>query len=144
MHHTEYNKTRVVKYLVWTFVLAYLIQVGAARIYNSGNTMIGQLVVAAMMFVPTLGVLLSGSSLREMGWKLQIRKNIKVILIAWFAPAILTAVGAALYFLVFPGHFDMSGSSLAVTAGEEAMEQMAALAGRPAVQRTTLYGRVGS
>ncbi len=126
MHHTEYNKTRVVKYLVWTFVLAYLIQVGAARIYNSGNTMIGQLVVAAMMFVPTLGVLLSGSSLREMGWKLQIRKNIKVILIAWFAPAILTAVGAALYFLVFPGHFDLSGRYVTASLGEEALAQMEA------------------
>ncbi len=52
MHHTEYNRNQVVKYLIWTFVLAYIIQFGAALIYNGGNTMICQSQIAAMMIIP--------------------------------------------------------------------------------------------
>lgn len=124
MHNEEYNKARVVKYLVWTFTLAYILQVGVGLLYRSGNILIGQLMMAGMMFVPALGVLLSGSKLSGMGWNPQIKKNIKTILIAWFAPAILTAIGAALYFLIFPGHFDLSGSYVAASVGKEALEQM--------------------
>ena len=120
----EFNKTRVVKYLAWTFCLAYVIQFFAAYIYNSGNVLVGQLIMAAMMFVPTLGVVLSGAGLAGLGWKPQIRKNIKTILIAWFAPLALTTIGAALYFAVFPQHFDLSGSYLVASAGEEVLDQL--------------------
>ncbi len=126
MCNMEYNKAQVMKYLAWTFGIAYAIQFGAAYLYNQGNVLVGQLIVAAMMFVPMLGVLLSGAKLNGMGWKPQIRKNIKTILIAWFSPIILTAVGAALYFLVFPGHFDLTGEFVAVAVGEEALKQMEA------------------
>jgi membrane protease YdiL (CAAX protease family) len=88
--------------------------------------MAGQLVLAAMMFVPTLGVFLSGAGISGMGWKPQIRKNIRVILAAWFGPLILTAAGALIYFLLFPRHFDLSGGYLKVLAGEDALEQMKA------------------
>lgn len=124
MKNTEFNRSQVVKYLVWTFGLAYIIQVGVGVLYKSGNAMIGQLIMAGMMFVPTLGVLLSGSKLSGVGWKLHIKKNIKPLLIAWFAPAILTTIGALLYFLIFPGHFDLSGSFMTASAGKEALEQM--------------------
>ena len=126
MRNIEFDKSRVVKYLVWTFVLAYILQFGVGLLYQSGNTMIGQLVLAGMMFVPMLGVLLSGGKLSGMGWKPQIKKNIKTILIAWFAPIVLTAIGAALYFMIFPGHFDLSGSAFAANAGSEALEQLEA------------------
>lgn len=126
MRNTEYNKAKVVKYLFWTFLLAYIIQVCVWLSYSSGNTMIGQLIMAGMMFVPTFGVLLSGVNLSGIGWKPQIKKNIKLILIAWFAPIILTIIGAALYFLIFPGHFDLSGSYLTAIAGEDALRQMEA------------------
>ena len=126
MRNAEYNKAQVLKYLAWTFGIAYAIQLGAAYIYNHVNVMAGQLVVAAMMFVPTLGVLLSGARLDGMGWKPQVRKNIKTILAAWFAPAILTAAGAALYFLIFPGHFDLTGEYMAASVGAEALRQMEA------------------
>lgn len=126
MRNTEYNKPQVVKYLVWTFALAYIMQAGVGLLYKNGHTVTVQMVMAGMMFAPTLGVLLSGSKLTGIGWKPQIRKNIKTILIAWFAPTILTSVGAALYFLIFPSHFDLSGSSLAASAGKEALEQLEA------------------
>ena len=84
----------------------------------------GQLAVAAMMFVPALGALLCGARLRDMGWKPGIRRNLRVLLIAWFAPAILTALGAALYFLVFPKHFDLTGEYLTAVMGDQALEQL--------------------
>ncbi|MBO4299476.1 MAG: CPBP family intramembrane metalloprotease [Clostridia bacterium] len=124
MHNAEYDRTQVAKYLIWTFALAWIVQIVAAYLYRCVDRMAGQLVVAAMMFVPTLGVLLSGAKLNGMGWKPNIRKNIRTILIAWFAPAVLTAVGAALYFLIFPAHFDMSGGYVADSAGRMILEQM--------------------
>ncbi len=124
MRNAEFNRKQVVKYLAWTFGLAYVIQFGAAYLYNHVNMQFGQLTIAAMMFVPTLGVLLSGAGLKGMGWNPRIRKNIRSILIAWFAPMLLTIVGAGLYFLVFPKHFDPSGGYVAALVGKEAMEQM--------------------
>ena len=47
MSNAKYNKMQVVKYLIWTFSLAYIIQIGAAYLYNNTNRTIGQLVVAA-------------------------------------------------------------------------------------------------
>ena len=126
MRKAEFNKTQVIRYLIWTFALAYGIQIGAAYLYSHVNKMIGQLVIAAMMFVPTLGVLLAGAKLKGMGWKPQIRKNVGPILFAWFAPIVLSVAGAALYFLVFPGHFDLSGAYLTANAGPEVLEQMEA------------------
>ncbi|MBR2521966.1 MAG: CPBP family intramembrane metalloprotease [Coriobacteriales bacterium] len=124
MREVEFNRAQVVKYLVWTFAVAYAIQVGAAYLCNNGNAMIGQLAISAVMFVPLLGVLICGAGLRGLGWKPQIRKNIKSILIAWFAPIILTAIGAGLYFLVFPEHFDLSGEYLIASGAAEALGQM--------------------
>ena len=125
MHNTEFNRAQVVKFLLWTFGLAYLIQLGAAFVANSGNLMLGRLIIAGMMFVPLLSVLLAGGKLRGMGWKPQLKKNWRQILLAWLAPAVLTALGAGLYFLVFPGHFDLSGGYMAASAGQEALAQMA-------------------
>ena len=124
MHNTEFNRAQVVKFLLWTFGLAYLIQLGAAFVANSGNLILGRLIIAGMMFVPTLGVLLAGGSLRGMGWNPQLRRNWKSFLIAWFAPIALTAVGTALYFLVFPSHFDLSGAALEAVGGKEALAQL--------------------
>ena len=120
----QYNKTQVIKYLGWTFGLAYVIQIGAAYLYNNGNREIAQMVMAAMMFVPALGVLLSGAGLREIGWKPQIRKNVRNILIAWLSPAVLTFLGALLYFLIFPGHFDLSGDYLVASGGPELLQKL--------------------
>ncbi len=124
MKNEEFSKRKTIKYLAWTFGLAWTIQVGVAFLYRHGNASIGQLVMAVMMFVPTLGVYLAGGSLGDLGWKPQIRGNGRPVLIAWFLPAILTAVGALLYFAVFPGHFDLSGKILSEMAGEGVLQQL--------------------
>lgn len=126
MHEMEFNKSQTVKYLVWAFALAYAIQLGASYLFNNGNAQTGQLIIAAMMFVPALSVLLSGATLKNMGWKPQIRKNIKPFLTALFSPMILTVAGTCIYFLVFPGHLDLSGKYLAEAAGADALNQLEA------------------
>ena len=125
MHSKEFNKKQVIIYLLWTFASAYIIQFADASLYTR-NRQAGQMVLAAMMFVPALGVFFSGAGFSGMGWKPQIRKNVKIILAAWFGPLLLTAAGALIYFLLFPRHFDLNGGYMAVLAGEEAMKQMKA------------------
>ena len=126
MRDGEYNGARVKKYLFWAFALAYAVQIIAARIYSSGNTIAGQLIVGGSMFAPALGVLLSGGGLRDMGWKPRVRKNIRAILFAWLAPMVMTAIGAGLYFLVFPGHFDLTGKYMEANVGAELFSQLEA------------------
>ena len=126
MGSNVFSRSKLVKYLAWTFGLAYAVQAGVAVLYRSGNQAAGQVLTAAMMFVPMLGLLLSGGSLGALGWNPRIRKNVRPVLVAWFVPALLTVAGALLYFLCFPGHFDMSGSYLKAAAGDAVLEQMEA------------------
>ena len=124
MEKVEFNKKQVIKYLIFTFGIAYAIQIIVWLLYRNGQQAIGQLVMAVMMFVPMLSTLLSGGKLKSMGWKPHIKGNVKSILMAWFSPMILTAVGTGLYFAVFPSHFDLSGNYIIEVAGEEALQQM--------------------
>ena len=124
MNNVSFNKKGTIKYLAWTFLIAWVMQVAVAVLYRNGIAIVGQLLMGIMRFVPLFGVLLSGQSLSGMGWKPCLKGKIKLFLAAWFLPALLTAIGAALYFVVFPGHFDMSGDALAAAAGAEALEQM--------------------
>ena len=126
MNDAKYNRAQAVRYLIVTFGAAYALHAAAALIWNGGNILAGQLIVALSMFAPVLGVKLSGAGFRGMGWKPRIRKNIKAFLIAWFAPIVLTAAGAGLYFLIFPGHFDLGGGYFSATAGSEALGMMEA------------------
>ena len=125
MNNVSFNKKGTIKYLVWVFLIAWVMQAVAAVLYRNGIAIIvWQLLVGIMMFVPLLAVLLSGQSFLGMGWKPCLKGKIKLFLAAWFLPALLTAIGAALYFAAFPGHFDMSGDAFAAAAGAEALEQM--------------------
>ena len=126
MNDITYNKKGTIKYLFWTFLIAWIMQVIVAVLSRNGLAAAGQLLTAIMMFAPLLGVLLSGHTLSGMGWKPRLKGKVKFLLVAWFLPALLTAIGAALYFVVFPGHFDMSGEYLAANVGAEALEQLEA------------------
>ena len=126
MTDATFNKKATVKYLIWTFLIAWVMQAAVAVLHRNGLATVGQLVTAVMMFVPLLGVLLAGQPLAGMGWKPRLKGKIKFLLAAWFLPAILTAIGAVLYFAVFPGHFDLSGDYLAANAGAEVMGQLEA------------------
>ena len=126
MNNVTFNKKATTKYLLWAFLIAWVLQVVAAVLTWNGQPMIGRLVIAVLMFAPLLGVLLAGQSLSGMGWKPHIKRNVKAFLTAWFLPAVFTAIGAAMYFAVFPGHFDLSGDYLAAVGGSEIMAQLEA------------------
>ena len=61
-----------------------------------------------------------------MGRNPQIQKNFGIMPISWFAPVIRTSVGAGLYFLIFPEHFDLSRNYITVIAEKESLKQMEA------------------
>ena len=123
---TEYNRRQIIVYLLFTFGVAYAMQIGVYFLSISGIPLVYQLLMAIMMFVPLFGVLVSGHALKDMGWNPVFKGHIKTILFAWFGPAIITALGALIYFLIFPQHFDLSGSYIVEAVGEEALKQMEA------------------
>ncbi|MCR5066575.1 MAG: CPBP family intramembrane metalloprotease [Erysipelotrichaceae bacterium] len=127
MNNEGFNAGKVIRYLFWTFLIAYGMQFIIWRLYSANKTTAGQLVMAAMMFVPALGVILAGGSLRKMGWKPMLRDNVRTLLIAMLIPAAVVINGATLYYLAFPSHADLSGSYLqAVAGGSEILRQLAA------------------
>ena len=126
MNNVVFNKKGTIKYLIWTFLIAWILQVVVAVLSRNGLAAVGRLLLSVVMFAPLLGVLLSGQPLSGMGWKPRLTGKIKILLVAWFLPAFLTAIGVVLYFIVFPGHFDMTGEYLTAAAGTEALEQLEA------------------
>lgn len=90
-----------------SFAAAWLIQI-AGIFSRSANLYSG--LVSLSMFAPLLGVAVAhrGISPAKTGicWGLSLRKSWKWLLAAWFLPAVFTLLGAALYFAVFPSHFD--------------------------------------
>lgn len=123
---------KLLKYLIFAFVLAWPVQAVASWFALQGNALAFQLVMVLCMFMPLLATLLAGIPLKGMGWGLDLKGKWRWVLAAWLVPMALTALGAALYFLVFPGRLDLSGeyyrAQLAGQVGEaaagEAIAQM--------------------
>ncbi len=133
MNTVKYDRKKLVRYLVWTFGIAYVMQGVVGYLYGIASdtqnpiyAQIARLVMTAMMFAPMAGVFLSGGKLKGMGFNPGIRKNVIILLISWFSPAIFTALGALVYFMIFPSHFDLSGQYIVANAGEKVLEQMQA------------------
>ena len=116
---------RVLVYIVITFALTWLYAIFLIYPIANGEALNGipamaiQLAVAAAMFFPAIGVLLTRLITRE-GFKNawlrpHIKGNIKTYLLAWFGPAVLTFAGMAVYFLIFPNDLDLSFSYFIAT-----------------------------
>ncbi len=113
---------RILLYLAITFIVTYALEIGLIRPLITGENqqlaMVGQSLVGMVMFVPAIGVLLTRLITKE-GFRNsllrlpQLKKNLGYYLFAWFGPAILTAVGALIYFALNPGQFDPELSNLA-------------------------------
>ncbi len=104
--------SQIKRYLIITFLTTWILEFIGIHDRNigtfAGDTSFSQ-ALALCMFMPSLGALLAGAKIGDMGWRLHPKKNIKPILFAWLAPTVLLIAGAALYFLVFPGDFDLTG-----------------------------------
>lgn len=110
----------IVKFILLTFLLGWGIEIVASVLAKNGEYAAYQILLMVLMYVPCIAVLLSRIPIKTMGWKPRLRKNFRYILFAWFIPAIFTAIGAALYFMVFPKYFDLNGAGL----GAEALRQL--------------------
>lgn len=103
-------------YLLFTFGLTWAYCLLVVYPMANGETLEGvpalatQLLVAAAMFFPAIGVfltrLITGEGFQNAYLRPNLKKNIRYYLLAWFGPGILTFAGAALYFLLFKGTFD--------------------------------------
>jgi len=116
---------RILLYVGITFALTWAYCLLVIYPLMNGTTLSGvpaaatQLLVAAAMFFPAVGVLLTRLITKE-GFKNawlrpHLKGNLKIYLLAWFGPGILTLLGMGVYFLVFPGTFDPACSYMAQT-----------------------------
>lgn len=66
--------------------------------------------LALCMFAPMFGVLAAEGGLKKarsgIRWKPGIKGRVRWWLAAWFVPVVITVLGAAVFFLLFPSHFD--------------------------------------
>lgn len=107
--------SKITKYLLFTFITSWIIQIIGAHDFNLESTA-GMVSfshsVSLCMLMPMLGVLFARANIRDMGWNPNIEKNIKLILFAWLMPTVFQIAGAACYYIVFPEDFDASGAIL--------------------------------
>lgn len=107
---------RIFIYLAITFLLTYGYCFAVVYPISNGENLSGipalatQLLVAAAMFFPAIGVLLTRlvtkEGLKNCWIRPNFKNNIKVYLLAYFGPGILTVFGAFIYFLIFRKNFD--------------------------------------
>lgn len=118
METKKQDLKRILIYIIITFALTWAYCLLIVYPIANGETLSGvpaaatQLVVAAAMFLPAIGVLLTRLFTKEglkAAWlKPNLRKNLKYYLLAWFGPGILTFAGMGIYFLLFPDQLDLS------------------------------------
>jgi membrane protease YdiL (CAAX protease family) len=98
--------------LTWGYCFLVLYPFIHGESLSGVPSMLAQLMTAACMFFPAIGVLLTRLITKEgfqNSWlRPNLRKNLKVYLLAWFGPGLLTFAGIGLYFLLFPDSFDPS------------------------------------
>ena len=78
------------------------------------------------MYMPLVAVLIARIPLKGMGWIPRLKGKVGWIFFSAWMPALLAFLGALLYFVIFPGHFDSGLETLRLTAGEEALALMEA------------------
>lgn len=102
--------------ITWGYEFAVVYPL-ANGVLTSLPALIIQVSVGAVMFVPAIGVVITRLVTRE-GFKNSVikprhlRSSLPWFLVAWFGPAILFALGAAVYYLVFTQDFDPTMSTM--------------------------------
>ena len=110
------TKKQLITYIIVTFALTWAFEIGVIWPAAKGESLSGapalmlQLLVSGCMFFPALGMLLTRlitrEGFRDMMLRPRFRGHGKEYLLAYFGPGVLTVLGAALYFLIFPGKLD--------------------------------------
>lgn len=119
------NKT-LRNYLLWAFGLAWPLQGLASYFALKGQTQVFTTLTIAVMFTPLAAVFLAKIPLRDIGWGLKLRGKWKWFFAVWFLPIVLTALGAALYYALFPASFAPGENAVRAQYGEEMLAQLEA------------------
>ena len=122
--NTSIDRKRLYTYLGFAFGIAWIV---GLIIYLTGGlenspqlapgiTLAFILVALVYMWAPALANIFTRLVTRQ-GWsdlllKLEFKKCWKQILAAWILPAVMTVLGAAVYFLIFPAQFDSNLTTL--------------------------------
>ncbi|MDZ5723726.1 type II CAAX endopeptidase family protein [Acetobacterium sp. K1/6] len=97
-------------FLTWALEFALMANGGLASSYSI-------FVLSAVMLMPAISVvatrLITREGFKDFGLKPHLRGNVRYYLIAWFGPALLIALGALIYFLLFPSQFDPTMNQMA-------------------------------
>ena len=105
--------------LTWVYCLAIVYPLARGESLSGVPSILTQLVVAAAMFFPAIGVLLTRlitkEGFKEAWLRPHIKGNVRYYLLAWFGPAVLTFAGMGIYFLIYPDHLDLSFSYFTAT-----------------------------
>ena len=125
MENKKQDLTRILVYilitfaLTWTYCLLVVYPLANGEPLNGVPALATQLLVAAAMFFPAIGVFLTRLVTREgfkNAWlKPNLKNNFRYYLLAWFGPAVLTFAGMGIYFLLFPKNLDLSFSYFIAT-----------------------------
>lgn len=121
-----YDKKKLMVYLVWAFGLAWSMQIAASYFVNQGNAAAFQGIMAASMFAPLVAAALAKTGVKSIGWRPRIKGRGRYLLAAFFLPILLSVLGGALFYLLFPQALDTSFGYIATQMGEEAVAALEA------------------
>ena len=121
---------RIVLFLAITFGLTWAYEFGVVYPVSSGALtgippVAAQFVTGAAMFFPAIGVLITrlvtgegfkNSVIKPRGFK----KALPWFAVAWFGPAVLSIIGAAVYFFIFPQDFDPAMTTFVASTQQQA------------------------
>ena len=96
----------------WTMLLIWPHVLGRdAASLTAEDAIVNTMLTAALMFFPTIGVLLTRLLTREgfndLMLDLNFKGNVRYYLIGWLGPIVLTLIGTAIYFVIFPSEFTL-------------------------------------
>ena len=114
------------KYLLWSFVIAWILQITASILCMKGQVGLYQLVLSVSMFAPFLATILSDKEWKQIGFRPRLKGNVGWLFYAWFVPAVLGTLGAVIYYLLFPKAYDGSFGAIYVALGEAGVAQLEA------------------
>lgn len=127
---TRQERRETLQFLIFTFGFAWALQVGGSLMLYRGSRTAYQVLLALSMFCPLVSVLLvrllEGLPATGVHWRPRARGKLRYWLAALWGAALVTLLGSALYFLIFPSRLDLACGYIAATVGESGMEQLAA------------------
>lgn len=127
------EQKRIFIYLLITFAITYAVEIfiimPLAVSSNVTQAMVAQSLVASVMFIPSIGALLTRIITKEkftaqnLMINLKLKGNLRYYALAWFGTVGLIILGAVIYFLIFPRQFDPGLGYLRAILAEQAQSE---------------------